>query len=593
MKLKWIKCMALTMVITLGITTVACSNKKVNDSQSNNEVTNLEHVITTINVGENEVLVYYPKPNTNDELVVNTTCTTASILVFGDKKYDNASAEEYITKTGLDKIASNNGASICFINPVGETWSESDDKAYETIAQAFSDSSTAVRENGISKEKNFMSGEEEQKITGSQGRIYVYGIGLGADYVASHMLRSKIEAPTFWGGVIDVTPSGITLENVSDLSKSEENYIPVVSVGNSDDINNKLKDICKNINIDKDANYTNEFNNFIGVNRRQAGVLLPIYNWEEEGIVEKIETYTVNTSDDNVTFAGQDKHDINYITYYAKDLDIKSGNVPLVMCFHGGGSTALFEAQATEWPLIGKENGFITVSVDMHFPNCTPTEIVDLIKYIETQYSIDSTRIYASGFSMGGCKSWDLYEQYPEIFAGLAPMDATMEVGKDSFGNDVKDINTNTVVPLFYVGGELSPLPELPFQEKKVVDRVKNVFEVNNVVTKYTSEFDDSENWSNKIWGIDGDITYTVTDKKAFKDSVLTVMLFESIDGKYYTAFTSASNQSHEVYARNSWAAWDFLSQFSRAEDGTILIDKKTYKLSSDDGNVKDNFYNN
>ena len=54
----------------------------------------------------------------------------------------------------------------------------------------------------------------------------------------------------------------------------------------------------------------------------------------------------------------------------------------------------------------------------------------------------------------------------------------------------------------------------------------------------------------------------------------------------------SASNQSHEVYARNSWAAWDFLSQFSRNEDGTISVSPVSYARAASDGSVVDNSYN-
>jgi len=87
-------------------------------------------------------------------------------------------------------------------------------------------------------------------------------------------------------------------------------------------------------------------------------------------------------------------------------------------------------------------------------------------------------------------------------------------------------------------------------------------------------------------------MSYTVTDKETFKDSVLTVNLFASADGKYYTAFANSSNQSHEIYPRNSKAAWDFLSQFSRGADGNIVINDVTYDYPSDDGIVVDNSYN-
>lgn len=549
--------------------------------------------VTSLTVGDNEVLVYYPTPNLTDTSAVKTTCTAPVFLVFGGSAYDAQTAVTYATESGLAALAAQNGSSVCFVNPSGDTWSDADTAAYETIAQAISDSSTSALKDGITIGTDYTTGEETQSITGTQQRIYIYGIDAGADYVASVALKT-VEAATFWGGTVNVTPAGVTLSGLTNTDAVEENDIPVVSIGNSDDVNAVLEEKCGSFLSEDTADYTSEYASVIGTHRRQAGVLLDVHDWAAEGIIETVETYTVATSADNASdeYAGSEEHPINYVTYYAEDLDVENGNVPLVLCFHGGGNTALYEAMATEWPVIGKENGFITVSVDLHYPNCTATEIVDLINYLETEYSIDAGKIYATGFSMGGCKSWDLYEQYPEVFAGLAPMDATYEPGVDSYGNEVAEVNTDTIVPVFYVGGETSPLSELPFQEEKVVSRIANLFEVNQVTTSYDVSFDQADSWTNKIWGIDGDMTYQVTDQNDFTDSTLTVNLFASDDGIYYTALSSASNQSHEVYARNNWAAWDFLSQFTRNDDGSITVDAVSYALPSDDGAVTDNSYN-
>lgn len=246
--------------------------------------------------------------------------------------------------------------------------------------------------------------------------------------------------------------------------------------------------------------------------------------------------------------------------------------MPLLLCFHGGGNTALYEALATEWPEIGQE-----------------------------KYSIDSSRIYATGFSMGGAKSWDLFEQYPEVFAGIAPMDASFEPGIDSYGNPVENVNEDVIVPIFYVGAENSFGAELPahalldgetITNGSLLNRIPQVFSVNQVNKEYNVELTDKENWENKAWGISGDISYTVTDKDDFTNSVLTVNLFQSKDGKYYTALADSSVQGHEILSRNNWAAWDFLSQFSRNEDGSISINEVTYTLPSDDGSITDNSYN-
>ena len=110
--------------------------------------------------------------------------------------------------------------------------------------------------------------------------------------------------------------------------------------------------------------------------------------------------------------------------------------------------------------------------------NSTATEMMELIEILKDRYNIDSTRIYATGFSMGGCKSWDLYQEYPQVFAGLAPMDATFDVGRNIYDQEVKKgINENVIVPIFYAGGEITPLPELPFQAQ--------IITVNRIIQEY------------------------------------------------------------------------------------------------------------
>ena len=550
-------------------------------------------VVTSMNAGENEVLVVYPTPNAAETLGVSVTCTAPVFVVFGDTAYDEDSAKAYAMESGLAELAAQEGSSICFINPVGDTWSDADAEAYGNLIALVDDSSTSDVRDGISISVNYFTQEEEHKISGTTGRVYVYGIGSGADFVAANFVKPVTQAVTYGDGVtmeFDRTATAVTLVGASDASGIEANDMTVVSVGGTDELNAALEEKCGTVVTADEEDFVGQYD-VVGAYRRQAGILVPVYDWAAEGITEKIESYTVETSADNVTFADQATHDINYVTYYADDLDIENGNVPLVLAFHGGGNTALYEAQATQWPLIGKEHGFITVSVDLHYPNTTAAEIIDLIEYLEEEYSIDSSRIYATGFSMGGCKSWDLFEQYPEVFAGLAPMDATMEPGSDSFGNAVEDINEDVLMPVFYVGGETSPLAELPSQDAKCVNRMAYVFDVNDIVTEYNVSFDDQSAWADPIWGISGDLTYNVTDT-TFTDSTMTVNLFASSDGKYYTAFALAGNQSHEVYARNSWAAYDFLSQFSRNEDGSITISDVEYSLPSDDGSVTDNSYN-
>lgn len=154
------------------------------------------------------------------------------------------------------------------------------------------------------------------------------------------------------------------------------------------------------------------------------------------------------------------------------------------------------------------------------------------------------------------------------MVAGVAPMSATFEVGFNVFAQNVEPINRDTVVPTFYVGGEITPLPELPFQAQKCIDRVNYVFDINKVKTTYDVKLEDKGNWSNPIYGIDGDVVYKIDDPS--RGSVLTINLFESENGHCYTIFGSMSNQGHEVRHHSCENAWKFLSQFRRLPDGSV-----------------------
>ena len=88
-------------------------------------------VVTPLQFGGNEVLVYYPQPNATDSLGISTTCTAPAFLVFGEGRFDAASADAFAKESGLAAIAAGEGASVCFVNPAEDAWSEADAPIYE------------------------------------------------------------------------------------------------------------------------------------------------------------------------------------------------------------------------------------------------------------------------------------------------------------------------------------------------------------------------------------------------------------------------------------------------------------------------------
>ena len=212
---------------------------------------------------------------------------------------------------------------------------------------------------------------------------------------------------------------------------------------------------------------------------------------------------------------------------------------------------------------VAHDHDILYVAIENHL-DVTPTEIIDVIEELKDRYSIDEKRIYIGGFSMGSGKSWDMFQEYPELFAGLAPASALFPLHNNMFGKSLEDgINTTVPVPLFYSGGEKSHLTELPFQGKDGVERIQYAAKVNGLKKNFeTISFDEKEKWEDPVFGVAGDRVEEIPDET--RGSVLTIRYYDSEDGVCRTALASVSGQVHECRHHTNENAWKFISQFTR-----------------------------
>ena len=512
--------------------------------------------------------VYVPvcDPVTN---IVNFGFRAPYILVFEETKQTMDAAKNFAVQSGLAKIAADFGSSVVFIYPTCEGgWDKAPEDLFacliseSRISQYYKDGTAIMRD-------RFTGDWNGYFIRGAVLRTYLYGFGKSADYIAGHCLQ-RIQGDGLYGKG-DITPAGCILERLSLIPApaNDARDIPVVSVGNSDTVNRALENSLDHVLIKNAADYTDDFRHFTGTFRRMMGNLEREADLDEMGMVCEPGFFKVPTSKDN---RGDEKdtaeHNIGYVAYYNKRITEENKQVPLLFCFHGGGDSAMCMTSVSGWFRVAAKYNFLLISVEHHM-NSTATEVMALLKHLKANYPVDSERIYSTGFSMGGCKSWDMFQEYPKVFAGVAPMSATFEVGLNVFGQEAATLNRDTVVPTFYVGGEITPLPELPFQAQKCIDRVRYVFDINHVKTGYDVKLEEKDNWKNPIYGIDGDVVYKIADP--VRNSILTLNLFESDNGCCYTIFGSVDNQSHEVRHHSCENAWRFLSRFRRLSDGTLL----------------------
>ncbi len=356
-----------------------------------------------------------------------------------------------------------------------------------------------------------------------------------------------------------------SMENLSVVPNVERKDIAILSVSNSDEIN-KAFDGCEHLLIKDKADYKADFKAFVRRFKMWCGKIEYEPDFEALDMTEKAEYTLVKTSPDNKgRFKDLPEHKVGYFTYYNNGL-FDNGPVPLLIGLHGGGDSSLYLTFVAEWWEICHRYGFLYVSIENHM-DVTATEIVEVIEDLKKKYDIDEKRIYASGFSMGSGKTWDLYQEYPNVFAGLAPCSALFPIKNNPWGMSLGDprLNTTVPVPVFYSGGEESFLPELPFKDETSLDRFKYAAATNKLKAASKIEglvFEDKDNWKDHFYGVPGEKVEKFFDET--RGSTLTVNYYESEDGVVRTAFGSVSGQNHECRHHSIETAWKFISKFTR-----------------------------
>ncbi|MCQ2589654.1 MAG: hypothetical protein MJ179_04445 [Treponema sp.] len=517
--------------------------------------------------------IYVPKNNLPGD-IVNFGFSAPYFLVFTDIELSDSQAVDYAVTNKLAPIAADYDSSVVFINPLNDGgWKDAPAGIFEEIIEnskihQYHKDGYAILDN------RFTHTIDGYAIRGAIFRTCLIGKGDAADYIAKNLLK-RVDGAGLWGPA-DVAPTVCVLEQLSKNPENQRRDIPIVSIGNSEEINNYIQEKFDYCLFQDSANFTAAYK-FIKQFKRWGwdGELMSEPDFKKIGMIEEPCVVELKTSKDNSgDDAGTESHKVGYISYYNKNL-FKKGAVPLVLCFHGGGDSAKHISQVSQWFQVAHDHDFLLVCVENHI-NSTASEMMELLDILKKQYKIDETRIYASGFSMGGCKTWDLYQEYPDVFAAMAPMDATFDYGCNLYGKPSigyhgnGTINMDIMVPVFYSGGEITPLPELPCQAEKCKDRMEYVMKVNKCTTPYTVSFNDKDNWADKIWGISGDKIEKIEDKS--RDAVLTMNYFKSEDGNYYTVFGSISGQGHECRYHTCEQAWLFMSQFARKEGKIVLL---------------------
>jgi predicted peptidase len=90
---------------------------------------------------------------------------------------------------------------------------------------------------------------------------------------------------------------------------------------------------------------------------------------------------------------------------------------------------------------------------------------LELIETLQKEYTLDSTRFYVTGLSMGGFATWDVITRYPDLFAAAAPICGG---GDEKVAYKVKDL------PIWAFHGDKDGVVK-PSRSRNMIQALKNV----------------------------------------------------------------------------------------------------------------------
>lgn len=509
--------------------------------------------------------------------------TTPVLLVYGDDDFTASSAKTMAEASGLAANAKNDNAVITFVNSVGDEWGTADVTAFDQIVNRLyierpnQSSWSNGRAPGVS------NGRPDYPVIyqGYQHRIGIIANGSGADFVGTYLVDdlltlSMSPPPASW------LPANVMLFNTVAVPNASLREWPAIIINGSAEVNSKYASLnaqnshrfyagTSSITDDFDlAIVADRYQQLTSVRRQQLVVGQASQGAAINSVVIDIPDYdALGIAPEQVNLTLAPNRASMYLAFVPDSIDREqAGSVPLVMLFHGSGERAEWVAMHTHWPKVAAEEGFIVVSVDNQ-TGMSAAQIYELMDDVFARYpSVDRSRVYASGFSLGAGRSITLGTQRPDLFAGIAPLHTT--------ANPV-NATEDLVLPTIYFAGERDTFPSVFPRHTSAnytgtlnnADRtINHLYRINDIRGgAYT--YDTTA--ANRFWGIvDFDDVETFPATHGF--GVFTVNSLRSNDGNVYTKLVNVSDLNHNGFADQAPVAWEFLKQFSRNPDGTISI---------------------
>ena len=513
---------------------------------------------------------------------------------------DEASAKAVMEKYHLDALAEEKNFLLLFPNPVGQGWNYNDDAGCEN------DMDYLVRCFGVLK-------GSELGVGGFNGMVFYLADSETASAMLMTMAAKKpLNVPAMMIGAFPqeyaIPADAINVEVaafVSDNAAATAYIQAANGVSSEETVDGVTTYFGKNPNcrllvtdrpIDAQT-VAIAWERLFSESRRWQNDTYGCYqkrtNFTEKGFVGHVKDTSLGCNDGY----GQ-----TWYEYIPPQLRGTQEKVPLLFYFHGGGCVPLYGAEQSDWHEIADKENFIVVYPEASQKNMwnawddktllrysDKAFFLALIEHMKQVHPIDESRIYVSGFSMGGMMSNAMACSLPNVVAAAAPCNAFNEGYFSSYA--IMDAR------LKKPGEKISMLSQEPSETRKAADAKKTSFDYIVPVIQtaglidgkwpidsaedprlktfdywkaynhlYTEPF--VQNQSNESGITSDEQCYEGEDERFLHHS------WHNAEGDSLYELLLAKRCPHALDIRTHYYTWKFLKKFSRNPDGTLHIEK-------------------
>jgi poly(3-hydroxybutyrate) depolymerase len=239
---------------------------------------------------------------------------------------------------------------------------------------------------------------------------------------------------------------------------------------------------------------------------------------------------------------------------------VMKGSVPLVIALHGGGDDPQAFIEEVGWLEMARRKRFIIVAPEHQgLYSDQPVlgeSIAALAHYMMKTYpAIDASRVYASGYSMGGGATLVISTSHPRLLAAVVDMAGAMFTFTDKMEAKFKE----TDLPFMYLTSAYDLEPNINPEDGSLSNNSQvllNKFLIFNNMNQISYDFRaypkcgfQADTWSETLLN---------DEHKNF------IWYLNNRQGVPIVALNYTEDLIHALYPQYARMAWDYLTQFSR-----------------------------